>query len=188
MTTNTQTRLTYQHYLDLPETDDRFELIDGELHMAPTPVPEHQLLLGEIYSLIRDFLRENNIGRVIISPQTVILSDDTVVQPDMMFISNARMDIIRWGQYVRGAPDLVVEVLSPSTQRYDRTLKMQLYAAHGVQEYWIADIAARSIEPHTLQDGAFTSLGVHTEGGAFQSPLLQGLTIDIRRLFQNAMI
>ncbi len=188
MATNTQARLTYQDYFDLPESDDRYELIDGELYMAPTPIPEHQIFLFYLTKVIEEFVTKHELGRVIISPQDVILSEDIVLQPDMMFVSNERMHIIRWGQYVQGAPDLVVEVLSPSTSRHDRTLKRERYAKFGVREYWIADIRAKTIEVNVLGDGNFTVAGLFGEGEPIESPLLPGLKIDISDVFESARI
>lgn len=188
MATNTQARLTYRDYLDLSESDDRFELIDGELCMAPTPIPEHQIFLFYLTKVIEEFVTKHELGRVIISPQDVILSEDTVLQPDMMFVSNERMHIIKWGQYVQGAPDLVVEVLSPSTSRHDRTLKRERYARFGVREYWIADITARTIEVNVLEDEKFAVVGLFGEGEPFESPLLSGLKIDISVVFESSRI
>ena len=188
MATNTQARLTYRDYLDLSESDDRFELIDGELCMAPTPIPEHQIFLFYLTKVIEEFVTKHELGRVIISPQDVVLSEDTVLQPDMMFVSNDRMHIIKWGQYVQGAPDLVVEVLSPSTSRHDRTLKRERYAKFGVREYWIADITARTIEINILEDEKFAVAGLFGEGEPFESPLLPGLKINISDVFESARI
>ena len=188
MTTRSQVRLTYRDYLDLPESDDRYELIDGELYMAPTPIPEHQIFLFYLTKVIEEFVTEHDLGRVIISPQDVILSEDVVLQPDVMFISNERMNIIRWGHYVRGAPDLVVEVLSPSTSVRDRTLKRERYAQFGVREYWIADIVGRTIEVNVASGDKFEVVGVYGEGDIFESPLVTGLEVDISGVFESAMI
>lgn len=190
MVSKTQARLTYQDYFDLPESDERYELIDGELYMAPTPIPEHQDFLAELFTMIRAFVRENRLGRAYIAPLAVALSGHVVLQPDMMFISNARLSIIRWGQYIQGAPDLVVEVLSPSTTRRDRTVKRDLYARHGAREYWIADIVARTIEVHVAQggSGAFLPAVVYGEGDVVKSPLLPNLEIDVSGVFESARL
>ena len=188
MVTRTQTRLTYQDYLNLPESDERYELIDGVLYMAPTPIPEHQIFLFYLAKVVEEFITKNQLGRIIISPQDVIIHEDIVVQPDMMFVSNERLHIINWGHYVQGAPDLVVEVLSPSTSRYDRTLKRERYARFGVREYWIADIVGRTIEVNVSDGSEFTVTGVYGEGEIVKSPLLPGLKIDISGVFEDARI
>lgn len=188
MVSKTQTRLTAQDYFDLPESDERYELINGELCMAPTPIPEHQIFLYYFTKVFEEFITRHNLGRVIMSPQDVLLADDVVLQPDMMFISNARLSIIKWGQYIQGAPDLVVEVLSPSTTRHDRTVKRELYARHGVREYWIADIVARTIEVHVAQGGEFLPAVVYGEGDVVKSPLLPDLEIDVSGVFESARL
>ena len=188
MATNTQARLTYRDYLDLPESDDRYELIDGELYMTPPPIPEHQGFLGELYVALHIFVRENRLGRVYFAPIGVVLSDDDVFQPDMIFISNERLHIIKRRRYVQGAPDLTVEVLSPSTARRDRTLKRERYAKFGVREYWIADIVARTIEVNVLSGDEFTTAGVYGEGDALVSSLLPGFSMDISNTFEQAIV
>ena len=105
MATNPQVRLTYQDYLDLPESDDRYELIDGELRMVPAPMPDHQDFLGELYVIVRTFVGENSLGRVFFAPLDVVLSEDDVFQPDLIFVSNERLNIIT-RQNVVGAPGL----------------------------------------------------------------------------------
>ena len=188
MATDTQTRLTIREYFELPESDDRYELIDGELVMAPTPIPEHQIFLFYLAKAVEEFITKHRLGRIIISPQDVILSDDVVLQPDMMFISNERLSIIKWGRYVEGAPDLVVEVLSPSTARHDRAVKRDHYAKHGVREYWIADIVERMIEVNAASAGGFMTVGVFGEGDVVKSMLLPELEIDVSGVFENARI
>ena len=187
MATNTQARLTYEDYLALPESDERYELIDGELFMVPAPVPEHQDFLGELYVVIRAFVRENTLGRVFFAPLDVVFSEDDVFQPDLIFVSRERLSIIT-GQNVRGAPDLVVEVLSPSTADRDRTLKRERYAKFGVREYWIADIVGRTIEVNVLNGDKFAVAGVYGEGDIFDSPLLPGLEVNISGVFESAVI
>ena len=187
MATNTQARLTYQDYLDLPESDERYELIDGELYMTPPPIPEHQGFLGELHVTLHTFVRENRLGRVYFAPIGVVLSDDDVFQPDMIFISNERLNIIKRG-FVQGAPDLAVEVLSPSTARRDRILKRERYARFGVREYWIADIVARTIEVNILSGDEFTTASVYGEGDTLVSPLLPGFSMDVSGTFENATI
>ena len=186
MATNTQARLTYRDYFDLPESDDRYELIDGELCMTPPPVPEHQGFLGELYVIVRAFVRENKLGRVYFAPIGVVLSEGNVFQPDLILVSNERLDII--GRNIMGAPDLVVEVLSPSTERFDRTVKREQYARFGVREYWVADIIGRTVEVNVSSGDKFDVVGVYGEGDIFESPLLTGLKVDISGVFESAMI
>lgn len=188
MTSKTQARLTYRDYFGLPESDDRYELIDGDLCMAPTPIPEHQIFVFYLAKVIEEFVTRHRLGRMIISPQDVVLSEDIVVQPDIMYVSSERLHIIKWGHYVHGAPDLVVEVLSPSTERFDRTVKRERYARFGVREYWIADIFGRTIEVNVSSGDEFEVVGVYGEGDVFEPPLLPGLEVDVNSVFENARI
>ena len=185
MATNTQARLTYQDYLDLPESDERYELIDGELYMAPPPIPEHQGFLFVLTLALGNFVVEHNLGRIYFSPIGVVLSDDDVLQPDLIFISTERLNIIT-GNYVQGAPDLVVEVLSPSTARRDRTVKREIYERAGVREYWLVDIRNASIEVNAASDAGFVTVGVYGEGDTLVSPLLPGFSMDVSGTFENA--
>ncbi len=183
MVTNPQVRLTVQDYLDIPDEDEnRYELIDGRLYMAPAPSWEHQESSANLLSMLRDFVRANELGRVVASPIDVFLSDGDVLQPDIVFISNERLEIIR-SDGLHSAPDLVVEVLSPSTARIDRTLKRERYAMFDVKEYWQADPIARTIIVLRARDGAFEQAGVFTEGMTIEMPLLPGLRVDVSAVF-----
>ena len=183
MVTKQQARLTVQDYLDIPEEDEnRYELIDGELYMAPAPTWEHQESTGNLLSILRDFARANMLGRVVASPIDVYLSDTDVFQPDIVFVSVERLDIIR-SSGVHGAPDLVIEMLSPGTARRDRILKRRRYEMFDVKEYWQADPIARTITVLRLRDGAFEQVGVFTEGMAVETPLLPGLRVDVGAVF-----
>ena len=188
MTSKTQARLTYQDYFDLPESDDRYELIDGELYMAPGPIPEHQLFLYYLAKAIEEFATRHGLGITLIAPLDVVLSDADVFQPDIVFVSNERRSIIRKGLNVQGAPDLVVEVLSPSTAQRDRTLKRERYARFGVREYWIADIVGGTVEVNVSSGDKFEVVGMYGEGDIFESPLLPGLEVDVNSVFESARI
>ena len=174
-------KFTYEDYKHTPE-DKRYELIDGDLIMVPAPRTAHQRNSRDIGFLLIEFARENDLGEVFIAPYDVVLSETDVVQPDILFVSNERSQIINEDN-VRGAPDLVVEVLSPSTAQRDRTLKRTLYALHGVSEYWQADTDAKSVMVLTLEDGGYTVSGIYGEGQTLVSPLLAGFTLEIDRIF-----
>ena len=130
-------KFTYEDYLNTPE-DKRYELLDGELVMTPAPGELHQSISALLGWRLVQFASENSLGRVYQAPFDVVLSDTDVVQPDLLFVSNERGHIITPAN-IQGAPDLVVEILSPSTAERDRTFKRTLYAKHGVNEYWMVD-------------------------------------------------
>ena len=183
MVTNPDVRLTVQDYLNIPEEDEnRYELINGELYMAPAPSWEHQESSGNLYSILRAFVLANLLGRVVYSPIDMFLSDEDVFQPDIVFISNERLGIIH-SDGIHGAPDLVIEVLSPGTERIDRTLKSERYEMSDVSEYWQANLIAKTILVLRARDGAFERVGLFTEGMTLETPLLPGLRVDVSEVF-----
>ena len=112
-------KLTYEDYCAAP-ADERYELLDGDLIMVPAPNLKHQHVLGNLHYHLRQFITEHGTGRLLLAPCDVFLSDTNVVQPDLLFVSRQREHLLSDGEKVRGAPDLVVEVLSPSTADKDR--------------------------------------------------------------------
>ena len=182
VTTPPQTKLTYEDYANTPE-GERWELIDGELIMVAAPSEEHQIVVFNLAGLLYIFLRANPIGLALTAPRDVFLTENDIVQPDLLFVSNERAHIRNSG-YVAGAPDLVVEVRSPSTARKDWITKRELYARHGVQEYWIADAEASTITVLTLAAGALQVTAVYGLGNTLLSPTLPGFTPAIDDIFR----
>ncbi len=183
MVTNPDVRLTVQDYLNIPEEDEnRYELINGELYMAPAPSWEHQKSTIKLSTLLDNFVSDAGLGEVVASPIDVYLSDEDVFQPDIVFISNERLGIIH-SDGIHGAPDLVIEVLSPGTERIDRTLKSERYEMFDVSEYWQANPIAKTILVLRARDGAFERVGLFTEGMTLETPLLPGLRVDVSEVF-----
>ena len=183
MVTNPDVRLTVQDYLNIPEEDEnRYELINGELYMAPAPSWEHQKSTINLATLLDNFVSDTGLGEVVASPIDVYLSDEDVFQPDIVFISNERLGIIH-SDGIHGAPDLVIEVLSPGTERIDRTLKSERYEMFEVSEYWQANPIAKTILVLRARDGAFERVGLFTEGMTLETPLLPGLRVDVSEVF-----
>ena len=174
--------LTYKDYLDMPEDGNRYEILDGELAVTPTPTLSHQLASGELHLLFRSWTKVAG-GLVIYAPATVYLAKDTILEPDLFWISADNLPHRSDGKIVRGAPDLVVEILSPGTQSRDRGAKQQLYARFGVREYWLVNPMKRSVEIYTLAGGA---LVLHA-GGSGEAPLASAmdarLVVHPARLF-----
>ena len=181
----TRIKLTYEDYRNAPESErERYELFEGELVMVPSPSFKHQLILGNLVDLLRKFVSENDLGMVLFAPLDVILSDDTVLQPDMLFVAKERASIaVKEG--IRGAPDLVIEILSEATAKRDRTYKKALYARYGVKEYWLADPDTKTIEVLALHKQGFEQVAVYTreENPLLRSPLLPNLSIDLSEVF-----
>ncbi len=178
---NPAIKFTYQDYINTPE-DKRYELIDGELILAPAPRRDHQRVQANLGSPLHRFVRSNALGVVYFAPRDVVFSDTEIVQPDLTFISNERMHIDTEAE-IWGGPDLVVEILSPSTAARDRTVKQVLYARNGVNEYWLIDVDARTIEVLLLGDHGFEPTATYGEGDTLVSPTLPGFTILVDDVF-----
>lgn len=178
---STAIRFTYQDYLQLPE-DRRYEIVNGDLYTVPSPVPYHQRVSSNLEFALRLHITEHDLGEVLDAPCDVLLSETDVVQPDIFYISKARLSIIGEA-YIQGAPDLVIEVLSPTTAQRDRGIKQKLYAREGVTEYWIVDPAAKTIEVLTLHEGQYRRAGFYGLEDALQSPLFPGLRIPVAQVF-----
>jgi Uma2 family endonuclease len=177
-------KLTYEEYLGFPDDGKRHELIDGEHYVSPSPIDRHQRALARIHLALGPFVRDRGLGEVFFAPFDVILSETDVVEPDLLFISTARLSILSGG-YVHGAPDLLVEILSPSSIRYDAVTKLRLYEKFGVGEYWLVDPEREQIEVFRLADGRLKKVAEHTResGEALTSPLFPGLRVDLGEIF-----
>ena len=181
---NSLLKFTYRDYLNAPE-DTRYELLDGELTMVPAPGERHQSVSALLGWKLVQFVTENRLGRVYPAPFDVVLSDTDVVQPDLLFVSNARAHVLTAAN-VRGAPDIVVEILSPSTAERDRTFKRTLYARHGVNEYWLVDTAGENVTVLRLDhQGEFEVAGTYGAGETLRSPTLPGFTLNVDDLFRT---
>ena len=178
---NPMIKFTYEDYLNTPD-DKRYELIDGELILAPAPRRDHQRVDMRLGWRLGMFVEENGLGVVYSAPRDVVFSNTDIVQPDLMFISNERMHIDTEAE-VWGGPDLVVEILSPSTAARDRTAKRALYAEHDVSEYWIADPDVRTIAVMLLGEQGFETVAVYGEGDTLVSPTLPGFSILVDEVF-----
>ena len=148
--------LTYADYAALPDDGHRYQLLEGELVMTPSPNTWHQGVSREIFVGLVQFVHLHGLGDVFAAPLDVTLSDRNVLQPDILFISNERARILQGGRII-GAPDLCVEILSPGTERIDRVRKLELYARFDVTHYWIVDLSARTIEEYVLDQATFTA-------------------------------
>ena len=151
---NVKAVMTYQDYAALPDDGRRYEIHDGELSVTPAPGRTHQAIVGRLFALLLEHVTTRALGEVYVAPFDTILSSTTIVQPDIVFVATDRLTVLA-EHGVEGAPTLVVEVISPSTIRIDRTTKLSLYARHGVPHCWIVDPGARTIEAFALEDAAY---------------------------------
>lgn len=129
------------------------------------------------------FVEERSLGEVFAAPTDVVLSDANVLQPDLLVVSTEQEHIIT-PENIRGAPDLVVEILSPSTASRDWRDKLDLYAEHGVKEYWVVDPDAQRVWVMTQREGVFDEVGTYGSGDVLTSPTLEGFTVDLDEIFQ----
>ncbi len=163
-------RLTYEDYMELPNDGKRYEIIDGELHVAPAPGANiHQTVLVRLCARLFNHVEAHDLGSVLPSPVDVVLSDYDVVQPDIVFVARERLGIVK--REITGPPDLTVEIISPGSARLDRTVKRKLYAVHGVRYYWLVDPLVRRLEEYELVGNAYR-LRSRAEGEAAFKPAL----------------
>jgi Uma2 family endonuclease len=174
-------KYTYQDYLNTCD-DVRYELIDGDLILAPAPTTPHQRVLLNLAVSLASFVRDNGLGEVFVAPTDVYLSDTNVVQPGLLFVAAARAGIVTEPN-IHGAPDLVVEVASPSTEQRDLSVKLELYARFGVPEYWTAHPTNGTLERRTLEGGQFVVARAYGRSDVVTSPLFPGLQIDLGQVF-----
>lgn len=181
---NAGIKFTYKDYRNLPESETkRYELINGEIIMVPAPAPYHQRISGNLEHILREFVQSFDLGSVYHAPCNVVLSEKDVVQPDIFFISKQRAEIITQ-EDIKGAPDLIIEILSPFTAQRDRTYKRTLYARSGVKEYWIVDPDKKEVEVMRLKEQGFDTIGFYKKDTELKSPLLEGISINLQEIFK----
>lgn len=152
--------------------------------MSPSPRFWHQEIVLNIASAIREHLRKNPVGKVTIAPSDVELTREDVYQPDIYFIAKERLGILT-EQGASGAPDLVVEVLSPATAKLDRGPKREVYAATGVKEMWLVEPRERKIEIYLREVDQLALVGTAAAGDSLQTALIPGLTLDVSEIFES---
>jgi Uma2 family endonuclease len=168
--------LTYRDYAALPDDGRRYELYEGEIEVTPSPSTRHQAVSRNLVMLLGAYLKEKNRGVLFHAPVDLILSDTTVLQPDLLMVARGRENIISQ-RGIEGPPDLVIEVLSPSTAARDRAGKAQLYARYGVRHYWLVDPDARRIECLELEGAAYAQRRSLDGDGVLESGLFPSLPI-----------
>jgi Uma2 family endonuclease len=178
-------KLTYDDFVHFPEDGLRHELIDGEHYVSPSPDIKHQLVVGAIFTAIWNAVQPQRTGQVFVAPFDVLFSQFDVVEPDILYITQARLAQILTEKHVRGAPDLVVEVGSPGTRRRDERQKLRLYERFGVSEYWVVDTDLDLVKVNRLVDGRYVQAPELSldQGDVLTTPLIPGLEIPLVRVF-----
>ncbi len=175
--------LTVEDYRATPE-GARYQLVEGELIMAPAPNLYHQAVAGNIYALLREQVAKKRLGQVFIAPCDVYLSEHDVVQPDVFFVSKARAAILQ-EDGAHGAPDLVIEVLSPATAQLDAKVKRRLYAKHGCKELWLVDPLLLQIQIYDFARDVAKPSRLIAEHEKFSTRLLPGLSLAAKAIFKR---
>lgn len=178
-------KLTYEDFLLFPDDGQRHELIDGEHYVTPSPNTKHQAVAGNLYFLIRTWLEKQPVGRIFFAPFDVVFTHFDVVEPDLLYMSNARASAILTDKHVAGVPELVIEIGSAATRRRDETIRRQLYERSGASEYWIVDPDAERLRVYRNESGTFappTELTAEA-GDILTSSLLPGFEAALARIF-----
>ena len=174
---------TYEDYVKTPD-DIRYELIEGDLIMTPSPETRHQRIVGSLFAKLYAYAKEHNSGEVFISPFDVYLDNENVVQPDILFISKERINIIG-KKNVQGAPDLIIEILSEGNAYRDTIQKKKLYARFGVKEYWIIAPEDAMVEVYQLKsEGEYQLYKTYIKKGIIESFILSGMQVDLKEIFE----
>jgi Uma2 family endonuclease len=183
---NPNVRFTYDDYQSLPDSmDGRYELLDGELRMVPAATTRHQAVARNLLVLLYGYARKIHCGIVLAAPIDVVFGagdQREVAQPDVVYVSQARRHIVTESE-IQGAPDLIVEVLSPGTETRDRGYKQRLYARYGVTEYWIVDPVVETVEKYRAVGASFECAERVGADSPFASDLFPDLRIEIREVF-----
>ena len=179
-------KLTYDDFVLFPDDGQRHELIDGEHYVTPSPDLRHQKILGNLYLEIGGWLESHPIGQAYLAPFDVVFTQFDVVEPDLLYLSNERATAVLTDANVQGAPELVVEIGSPSTRKRDETIKRRLYERAGVSEYWIVDPEVDVVRVYRrLADGFDRPVELRLDkGDVLTTPLLPGLELALERVFR----
>ena len=178
------TKFTYEDFLHFPDDGRRHEIIDGEHYVTPSPNTKHQAVSMNLTRAFILYLERRPMGRVFAAPFDVVFSDLDVVEPDLLYISKARTGILTKA-HVRGAPDLVVEILSASTRKTDELIKRKLYERTDVREYWVVDPELDAIKVYRRASAAFSRAAELTveAGNILTTPLLPEFAVPLAEVF-----
>ncbi len=176
---------TYEDFLLFPDDRRRHELIDGEHLVSPAPFTKHQRISGNLFVAFHNFLKKNKVGKVFGAPCDVVLSDTDIVEPDILFVSASRASIIT-EKNIQGAPDLIVEILSPSTRKTDEITKRKLYERYEVGEYWVVDPELETVKVYRRVSGRYERIAELSKeaNDALSTPYLPSWMIPLSEIFE----
>ncbi|HSK70995.1 MAG TPA: Uma2 family endonuclease [Pyrinomonadaceae bacterium] len=170
----------------LPDDGNIYELFEGELSVAKAPSLKHQELIIRLGTILTNYLDQNPVGRVWSTPG-VIFDEYNSAIPDLAYIAKERIPQIASGIHIIGAPDLIIEIMSPGSEnvRRDQIVKRQTYARFGVKEYWIVEPVVEIVDISRLQNNILASVGVFRNADEISSPLLPDLSFTVKDLFRK---
>jgi len=177
-----QGQWTYTDYAALPEDGRRYEILNGVLYMTPSPSWSHQEVVGAFYRYLYTYVTSTGLGGVFVAPIDVELAPEDVFQPDVVVLLKASREKLM-GRHIVGAPDLVVEVVSPGSATMDRHDKYVVYAQAGISEYWIAEPGTQTVEVLVLKGQRYHSQGVFQEKATLPSQILPGFEVQVEQFF-----
>jgi Uma2 family endonuclease len=180
-------KLTYDDFVQFPDDGMRHELIDGEHYVTASPNTKHQSISINLTVMLGSWLERHPIGRVFHAPFDVVFSQFDVVEPDLLYLSNARAADALTPLHVRGVPELVIEIGSPSTRKRDETIKRRLYERAGVSEYWVVDPEIDAVRVYRREGDTFARVVelLADAGDALTTPLLPGFEFPLSRIFKS---
>ena len=174
-------KLDYSDYVATPDDGKRYEIVQGDLHVTPSPSPMHQRISSRLQRQLEDYFHGRSIGEVFNAPIDLILTNHDVLVPDLLVVSDPRL-ISKRG--IEGPPLLIIEILSPSTRKQDRGVKARRYAELAVEHYWIVDPEKKRVECHRLADGVFRPVVDAGGNTTLAHPDWDGLEIDLAALWR----
>jgi len=179
-------KFTHEDFLLFPDDGKRHELLDGDHYVSPSPRTNHQKISWNLAGFFDGFLASYPLGEMFCAPFDVVLSDLDVVEPDLVYVSAARAAIIG-DDNIHGAPDLVVEILSPSSRKTDEIIKRKTYERHGILEYWIVDPELSMVKVYRLVSGKYIRVAElsHEAGDCLTSDQFPGLSLPLADIFDG---
>ena len=182
MLLTTEKHYTKEDYERLPEGAP-YQLIGGELIMSPSPTFFHQEIIANILEKLRPFVRKNGLGQLALSPLDVHLTEDDIYQPDLIFIRKENLPLIGPHDRIHFVPDLVIEILSPSTAYYDYSHKKAVYCERGVKEYWIVDPEDKTIEIMVKDGNFYRTEALLRASAVLESAMFPGFSMKVEEVF-----
>jgi Uma2 family endonuclease len=172
------TKFSYEDLQYIPPDRNRYEIVNGDLLVTPAPNTLHQTIVSNLCAALVPYVRKHRLGRVFVAPLDVVFTQSTVLEPDLLFVSRPRLNIIG-EKNLSGPPDLVAEVLSESTAEVDREIKSKQYALYGVPEFWLIDPKAKTVEILRLKERGYERASRLVFGDTLTSRLFPALSLPV---------